>query len=750
MKTKTNSLPRKLLSVLLVCMMTLSCMTLAFTPLKASADANDPSTWATDGYYWETVNQSNSGKVSRTSSDLLVIYTDNGQTYAVAYTGDRWTSFPVNIVSGAAYYSTEDVDGNNQSSNIKNIYYFQSTSSSVYYSWGNSEDYNLVLQSNNNTVLCSAQSTDNNGLSTYYYNGHRCTIYVRTGYAVVYQGNGGVTSDGKTNLVYKVEDSYHTVISNPFTKNGHTFTGWLGNNGVAYTAGQSIYIDGPTVIVAQWEKNSFKVYYDVNGGSAVTSPVSVEEGSSTVLPATSREGYTFTGWYNGDTYVGKDGNSFTPTSNVTLTAHWQINTYTVTWLNEDGTQLEKDENVPYGTMPEYNGSTPAKAATDQYSYTFAGWSPALANVTGDATYTATFTPVTRTYTVTWKNYDGSTLETDLNVPYGTTPSYDSATPAKAGNAQYTYTFAGWTPAVDTVTGDVTYTATFNETVNEYTVTWVNYDGTELEKDVNVPYGTMPEYNGSTPVREKNAQYTYTFDSWSPEVSTVTGDVTYTATFTPTTRTYTVTWLDWDDAELEKDENVPYGTIPSFDGETPSRENTAQYTYQFVGWTPDTTSQGIEGNITFKAVYTSVTNAYNVTWVNEDGTELEKDVNVPYGTMPEYNGSTPEKAATAQYTYEFDKWDPAVETVKGDIVYTATYTSTVNEYTVTYVDEVGTVLKTVDVKYGDEYSEDMRPAETDPSQNYSYVNEPADGATITGDVTVIVKTETKTFTITYVD
>ena len=143
--------------------------------------------------------------------------------------------------------------------------------------------------------------------------------------------------------------------------------------------------------------------------------------------------------------------------------------FTVTWKNYDGTILETDENVEYGTTPEYNGATPTKTATAQYTYTFSGWDKDITAVTGDVTYTAQFTETTNSYTVTWKNDDGTILETDENVEYGTTPTYDSATPTKADYAEYRYIFNSWTDgtneyAVDdtlpAVTGDVVYTATF--------------------------------------------------------------------------------------------------------------------------------------------------------------------------------------------------------------------------------------------------------------------------------------------------
>ena len=77
------------------------------------------------------------------------------------------------------------------------------------------------------------------------------------------------------------------------------------------------------------------------------------------------------------------------------TIHLIIRGYTVTWLNYDNSELGTS-TVQYGATPTYNGETPEKAEDETNTYTFAGWSPEVTAVTGDATYTAQFTATPKT------------------------------------------------------------------------------------------------------------------------------------------------------------------------------------------------------------------------------------------------------------------------------------------------------------------------------------------------------------------
>lgn len=78
-----------------------------------------------------------------------------------------------------------------------------------------------------------------------------------------------------------------------------------------------------------------------------------------------------------------------------------------------------------------------------------------------------------------------------------------------------------------------------ERLDYYKVTWYNWDGEILEIDDRVLENTTPHYDGETPTRPDDSQYSYTFDKWTPDIAPVHRDQEYTATYTSELLTYTI-------------------------------------------------------------------------------------------------------------------------------------------------------------------------------------------------------------------
>lgn len=156
---------------------------------------------------------------------------------------------------------------------------------------------------------------------------------------------------------------------------------------------------------------------------------------------------TFYYWDEGDEENGENG-------------EWAEKKYTIIWKN--GEEVIDTYELPRGTMAEYLGTNPTKPMDDGYTYIFTGWTPALAPVTENATYTAVYAETPRKYTVTLKSdVEGACSFTGAGAyDYGTTNVAISAIVVDPG-----YKFVGWEHnnklgqsfTIDKITGDVTYT-----------------------------------------------------------------------------------------------------------------------------------------------------------------------------------------------------------------------------------------------------------------------------------------------------
>lgn len=144
------------------------------------------------------------------------------------------------------------------------------------------------------------------------------------------------------------------------------------------------------------------------------------------------------------------------------------------FYSEDGSTLLYTQAIVDGGNGTYSGSTPSKASTAQYTYSFSGWSKkpggaadstALQAVTADRSVYAAFTASIRKYTVYF--YNGSTLLQRVdNVPYGGSATYTGDTPVSSEGSAEDYPFEGWQPTGKNITGNTSCYAQFGSPLEE--------------------------------------------------------------------------------------------------------------------------------------------------------------------------------------------------------------------------------------------------------------------------------------------
>ena len=164
--------------------------------------------------------------------------------------------------------------------------------------------------------------------------------------------------------------------------NGLTFGGWYTDEDC--TDGNEYNFTAPVTkgmtLTAKWTANSYTITFDTDGGSAVA-PITQDYGTAINAPAApNKTGYTFAGWE-------PELPATMPAGDMTLTAQWRINRYTVTFDTDGGSEVDA-QTVAYGEKAK----TPADPT--KTGYTFAGWELGgnaydfAASVTEDMTLTA--------------------------------------------------------------------------------------------------------------------------------------------------------------------------------------------------------------------------------------------------------------------------------------------------------------------------------------------------------------------------
>ena len=456
---------------------------------------------------------------------------------------------------------------------------------------------------------------------------------------------------------------------------------WIdSNNGALFNVDTELYSSVTISPFFPSAKDGFTVTY-VEGENVKTDNQKYVSGSSArVLPPENSE--NFRAWEMEGKLI-YPGDKITVTKNTTLTAVYTNKPQTETikyhynFTDKDGNYNDatfRDDNHPKNTnaivksLGDVGFDAPIgyeflgwATARDSSTITYAEGATVFVDANGDNNLYAVWQ--VKTYTVKWVDDDETTLIYQKDYEYGAMPQFEGVEPTKAADAQYTYTFKGWNKDYTEVKGNQTYVAVYEKTTNKYTVKWVDDDETTLIYQKDYEYGAMPQFEGVEPTKAADAQYTYTFKDWTPEVKTVTGDATYRATYTKEANSYTLTY-NLDGGEWENDTTYTYPK--KYNEEVEVKADPTKEGYTFVGWT----SAEVEvvndkftmpaKDVTLKAKWEA--NIYKVTYDLDGGEWTEATNEFPY----EYKATVEVvKTVPTREGYKFSGWRSEEVTIEND-------------------------------------------------------------------------------------
>ena len=172
----------------------------------------------------------------------------------------------------------------------------------------------------------------------------------------------------------------------PTTTPGYTFGGWNKADGTVWDYASDKVTDNIT-LYAKWIANTYTVTFDTAGGTEIA-PITQGYGTAITAPAApTKEGYTFVGW-------DKSIPTTMPAENITITAQWKINKYTITFDTAGGTEIAP-------ITQDYGTQIASPAAPTREGYNFVGW---------DKSIPATMPAENITITAQWKDTEKPTGE----------------------------------------------------------------------------------------------------------------------------------------------------------------------------------------------------------------------------------------------------------------------------------------------------------------------------------------------------
>lgn len=294
--------------------------------------------------------------------------------------------------------------------------------------------------------------------------------------------------DGQTKVIVKIQDEdgsiykENVVFSDLFTlslqKEGYTGRLYRDADFLKPLTKDSKVKNGDTVYV-KWTINKYTVTF-MDGEKVLATFTNVTHGDTVTAPEVpEKDGKTFKGW---------DKPFDNVTSDLTINAVYDVDTFTVTF--KDGEKVLETQTVEYeaaATAPDTARLTPPEGMH------FAKWDKDFSKVTESIEVSAVYE--LNEYTVIFKNGE-TTLKTEM-VKHGfaaTAPNvYDTATKK----------FVGWDKSFDNVTSDLIVNAKFE--TKKFTLTFINFDGTSV-------YTEEVEYGASISDHFETADSAATYDT----------------------------------------------------------------------------------------------------------------------------------------------------------------------------------------------------------------------------------------------
>ena len=366
-------------------------------------------------------------------------------------------------------------------------------------------------------------------------------------YAVTLNTNGGTINNGNvTEYTYGVGATLPTDV----TRTGYTFKGWYYNENLT---GSPVTAIGDTETGnkeywAKWEINQYTVTVKPENGEADIT-ITQDYGTPITAPADPiREGYTFIGW---DREISKT----MPAENMTVTARWEINRYTITFDTAGGSEIAP-------ITQDYGTNITAPADPTREGYTFIGWDRDIPVTMPAENITVTAQWEINRYTITFDTAGGSEIA-PITQDYGTNITAP-ANPTRKG-----YTFKGWDKEIPETMPAENITVKAQWEINQYTIAFDTNGGSEIAP-------ITQDYSTEITAPDNPTRKGYTFKGWDKEIPETMPAENMTITAQWEINRYTITFDTAGGSEIAPI-TQDYGTNITAPAD-PTREG-----YTFIGW-----------------------------------------------------------------------------------------------------------------------------------------------------------------------